>query len=488
MPSPFALSLIQKRQAALLYHFTSLDYLQGLSTRIEGLLQYADYLLERRKVVEPFMYSQQWGARNTGANWSSTAYPALEDFRQGILKDIALRASEVFRKTEVGYCERMLNEYSMMWMSPDQEKSFKERFQEVAGYAQPIDEALIRSTPHDDFTLWETWRQYKALFPRLPRFRVHTEIVGHSGQVPPRTGVYVPADDPHGALQFAWIGTTPEGYRKGELTNCETFNDLGLEALAAVGRNGLWGDDVGLAAFLAKVWSRIPDANSVLSWVLDEKGVIETEPRLAASAIAQRAFTTHPCDWYFVELLEGEFEEDDSPDVTMTGQGVPPPQRAGEVCTTTGWWRSLAKRDSRRHFLRGDLFPDIPSDTTFGYVQWQWDDNQQSAAAAPVEPPRVADSHQPAPRAGLWLQAGNPLVRCRVAQNEPLPPMDGLSVRWEWTAQAPPGTRIASGQPCPCPGIWHCEDIPVGPRHFTHGTPLPQVQGRNVTWFLVRTP
>ena len=482
MAQPFELSLTQKRQATLIYHFTSLDYLQGLLLRIDGLLQYADYLLERRKVVEPFMYSAQWGARHTGANWSSTAYPAIADFRQDTLESITLRAQQVYDKTGAGFCSRMLSEYSMMWVSPDQEKSFKERFEEVVKYAGEIDGIMERSSPLDDFSFWAIWQRHKALFPRFPKFRVHTDIVGRSGEVPPRTGAYVPIDDPYGALQFAWTGAAPNGYRGGYLADCDTFNDVGLDALAAVGRDGLWGDDTGLIDFLARSVKRIPDA----SWAMDDNGVIKTRPRLAASVVALASSTHRACEWYFVELLEDEFEDDDATEREMGGQSVPLPQRAGQVCTATGWWSSPAKHDSRRHFLRGDLFPDIPSDTTVGYVQWQWDDNQQDSTLPP-ELPREASSLQSAPRAGLWLQANRPEVRCRVAEGEPLPLVDGLSVHWQWAEQPPPGMRATSGQPCPYPGIWYCEDLPTGPHAFLHGVPLPQVQGRDVTWFLVRT-
>lgn len=481
MTHPFELSLVQKRQATLIYHFASLEYLQGLLPRIESLIQYADYLLDRRKVVEPFMYSQQWGARNTGANWSSTAYPAIADFRQGILESIALRPQQAYRGTGVGFCSRMLSEYSMMWMSPEQEKSFKERFEEVARYAGEIDGVLGRQTPKGDFSFWVTWERQKALFPRLPKFRIHTDIVGRSGLVPPRTGAYVPIDDPHGALQFGWTGATPEGYRTGVLNECQTLNDIGLDALAAVGRNGLWGDDAGLIAFLAKAWSRIPDA---IKWVLEKDGTISTKPRIAASAIARHASARRACDWYFVELLEGEYEDGDAPHSSATEQGIPAPQKAGEVCTATGWWRSPAKHDSRRQFLRGDLFPDIPSESTVGYVQWQWDETQQAAPTAPPGPAREANSLQPAPREGLWLQADHPNVRCRVVEGELMPLVEGISVAWQWAEQPPPCMRATSGQPCPYPGLWHCEDVPIGPRAFTFGTPLPQVQGRDVTWFL----
>ena len=51
------------------------------------------------------------------------------------------------------------------------------------------------------------------------------------------TGVYLPVDDPHGTPQFCWTGSPA-----GELLECSTFNDLRLEAVAAVGRADLWGE------------------------------------------------------------------------------------------------------------------------------------------------------------------------------------------------------------------------------------------------------
>ncbi|WP_211342541.1 hypothetical protein, partial [Azoarcus indigens] len=58
--------------------------------------------------------------------------------------------------------------------------------------------------------------------------------------------------------------------------------------------------------------------------------------------------------------------------------------------------------------------------------------------------------------------------------------------RWQWIEQPGTGLRATSGQPCPYPGVWSCEDWPTGEQTFMHGVPLPQVEGRNVTWKLVR--
>lgn len=73
-------------------------------------------------------------------------------------------------------------------------------------------------------------------------------------------------------------------------------------------------------------------------------------------------------------------------------------------------------------------------------------------------------------------------------EGQPLPALDGQTITWTWSEQPPPGMRAVTGQPCPYPGLWHCEDTPAGPHSFQHGMPLPPVQGREVTWFLVKAP
>ncbi|MEN4919129.1 type VI immunity family protein [Achromobacter spanius] len=47
--------------------------------------------------------------------------------------------------------------------------------------------------------------------------------------------------------------------------------------------------------------------------------------------------------------------------------------------------------------------------------------------------------------------------------------------------------RMPSGTPCPWPGIWICEEEPSqGRQRFMHNDPLPEVNGRAVTWRLVQ--
>jgi len=159
----------------------------------------------------------------------------------------------------------------------------------------------------------------------------------------------------------------------------------------------------------------------------------------------------------------------------------------GEPCPRAGWWRTAARQNSREHFEQGDSMPSFHTDTTHGSTLWQWDTDQREPAAMPQEPARTATSGEPAPRAGQWQVVGNPSVLfCACDLGEPLPAYQGRSISWQWIEQPTPGLRAKSGQPCPYPGVWSCEDWPSGEQTFMHGVPLPEVEGRTVTWRLLK--
>ncbi|WJV25555.1 tetratricopeptide repeat protein [Pseudomonas chlororaphis] len=103
----------------------------------------------------------------------------------------------------------------------------------------------------------------------------------------------------------------------------------------------------------------------------------------------------------------------------------------------------------------------------------------------PPSPARTSTSGQPSPRVGLWHQVGNPSVMFRAAAGDSLPLLDGAPVQWEWEASPFEGSRLVSGQPCPWPGTWACEDLPIGGREFAHDETFPEVDGRPVIWRLV---
>ncbi|WP_438857842.1 type VI immunity family protein [Achromobacter spanius] len=159
----------------------------------------------------------------------------------------------------------------------------------------------------------------------------------------------------------------------------------------------------------------------------------------------------------------------------------------GETIPSEGYWYTLAKTHSRRYFKAGELAPPISQDTSRGRVIWQRDVDQR---APEPEPARRAESGQLAPRAGQWRADEKGEILCVMSKHEPLPAYRGEPVTWHWmhdAAVAPASAvRVRSGAPCPYPGTWTCEEFPTGPQTFMHQVILPQVNGQDVTWVLVR--
>jgi hypothetical protein len=367
----FKLDLQQKRQATLLYHWMSLDYLKGLKTLIDALIKGADVNLElaKRQGRDALITNERWGVRDTSANWSTFVFPALEDFRKATVSDIAARASEEYGKTGSYQCARMISEHSSMWMTPEEEEAFKQQAETVYHYAQFIDFASgaggVRNQLTDmSMTLY--WKEFSALFPRLPKYRVRTDIEAITDKMPPQTGVYVSQDDEFATLQFAWTGNSD-----GVLGDARTLNDLGRRAAAAVGRDALWVDGAKMATYATAAFKRgefaLPDrftANDA------------SDPEEAPSLIQKLSKTARPCKWYFVEPVAGRFDDDTDAANTMQSSAASTGLRVEgrQPCPREGFWFTPARIDSRRHFRHGELMPEVGGD--YGVTIWQWDDTQ----------------------------------------------------------------------------------------------------------------
>ncbi|HEY0064189.1 MAG TPA: hypothetical protein VGC21_18885 [Telluria sp.] len=366
MNMPFQLTLWQKKQAALLYYFASPDYLKGLQQRTNDLIAFVDPTLDLAKVQQrdTLLIDKQWGSRNTSQNWANNAWPYLADFQMEVARAIANRSFEIYSVTGVDNCARGMSEYSMQWTTPTEQDRFDAMFEELSLYAMEIDETMDKTEPAskwNDFRLTITWLEFRKRLPRLPKFRVRTDIEGETPRVPPKTGVYVPQDDPYGSLQFAWSGGTG-----GVLRECPTFNDVGLDALRAVGHRDLWIDE--------KKMYRFATSDKYIS--LFRKEVIwdsVPKPILAPSAVGRTAFTSRPCKWYYVEMIDGEFEDiDDSltpglPDKRLRVEG-------GNPCPEAGYYFTPANQNSRRYFNRDEIMPDLGGNSW--QTIWQWDEQQ----------------------------------------------------------------------------------------------------------------
>jgi hypothetical protein len=368
----FTLTTWQKKQAAMLYRFASLDYLKGLQAMVNNLINgVVDPTLDLAKAQQrdKLLVDARWGTRNTSENWANNAWPFLKDLQLSIAKDIAKRAFEGYDRTGVNECFRGLQEYSLAWSTPDEEDAFDAAQAAISKYANAIDSTLDHTwdeSKWDDATLWLAWEECKADLPTIPKFKVRTDVLGETAKRPIRTGVYVPVGDPYGSLQFAWTGEF------GDLLPSNTFNDLGLEALAMVGRDGLWLES---QAFVA-----LANSSKYLQAYKQnyDNHKDRDDPVFARSFVWRNAFTPRPCKWYFVEIVNGEFEDVAQLEAADANAAVSNIQHVrvegGSACPQAGWYFTPAQASSRRFFAMGAVMPDFKS--SYGATIWQWDPNQ----------------------------------------------------------------------------------------------------------------
>lgn len=358
----------QKKQVALLYHFSSLGYLEGLRDRLRALRVFAEGLLDENEAKgrDEFLKSKRWGSRNTGENWANNAWPFLGDFQRSIANNIADRRSDKYHRTGAYQCSRGISESSVQWMAPEEQVQFDRMFEELSEYALYIDETMDRTgvaTRWDDFGLTMAWQRHTDQFPVLPKLRALTDIAAASGQLPPKTGVYVSMDDPDATPQFAWTGS-PEG----RLLDATSFNETGKAALAAVGRTKLWVDGDAMLRFVLQNLSN-PDLTG--DPFFDESKT----PDLAPSLVAQNAFAEHASRWCYVELIQDEVEQIETQVDVVKQETLR--FGAGEYCQREGFYFSPADVHSRRHFQSGEQFPDLRS--AYGETIWQRDGTQDES-------------------------------------------------------------------------------------------------------------
>ncbi|WP_273162186.1 hypothetical protein [Massilia timonae] len=368
MSHDLPLTAWQKKQAALLYYFSSLKYLEGLRDRVNQIKSFAEGKINQSRLEgrDRFLHSNQWGDRDTTENWSNNAWHFLADFQQSIAEDISDHSSNSFHVTGTHQCARGLSEYSMQWATIEEEKQFDAMFAELSNYARNIDTTMQKSYQvswWSDFGLTMAWAEHASELQMIPKFQARPEIISDTDQIPPRTGVYIAIDDPNASLQFAWNGS-----RGGKIIPSSTFNDLGLAALAAVGRSKLWVDQAAMRDF---VWANLsnPDLAS------DEFANSTLDLALAPSVVARYAFMARPTRWCFVEIVEGEFERvEEIESSTLNSKMTTQRFFAGEKCQNAGYYFTPAYLDSRRWFAHGETFPDTQS--SYGKSIWQWDTRQ----------------------------------------------------------------------------------------------------------------
>ena len=356
------------KQAAMLLHFTSLEYIKGLHKLINDLINgFVDPLLELAESQgrDAVLINPVWGTRDTSANWGNNAWPILKDLQAALAKDVALRSAGRFERTAVNECLRGIDQFSLDWTSPDEERILTMALQLLSVQAGKLDDTLSAANDNrwSDYGFAYCYPSFAAQQNRIPKFRIRTDIVCETGSLAAKTGVYISKDDPHAAVQFICGGAngTP-------LRNAKTFSDIGLSALNYVGRDELWFNFNKMFDF-----ATLKQYDPVFhNWVFVD-GL--PRPDLAPSAVARHAFIEQPQKWHLLEPIDGEFHDLVSSPLPRLDDKTRHRIVGGEKCAIGGFYFTPSMMNSRRLFSPGEVTPAF--DAKYGKTIWQWDANQE---------------------------------------------------------------------------------------------------------------
>jgi hypothetical protein len=356
----FPLTNHRKRQAAILYHYASLDYLKGLIPLIDETILAFHRVAQTAQAQgrDALFTSKRWGVRGTSANADTYGTPFLSGLRETTLRQISDVAFEKYGQTDVRYAWGGLREVDTGWMSDAEYDRYEKAWNTTFAYACNIDYTMGRQADWKDSLLVHEWSTCHSRFEPMPKFRVRTDVQAETGKKPPRTGVYVSQDDPNGALQFAWTGGD-----YGALGECNTFNDIGLDLLREVGRTELWLNHLKLQHYAQN--SRFTPFFK--KEAADEYEMLADEPEIAWGMLSKLAFTTRPCKWYFVELVNGEFDETVDTDSSLPNGAQHLRCEAGQPCPADGDWFTPGA-PGQRQFKQGEIMPEVKSD--YGQTIW----------------------------------------------------------------------------------------------------------------------
>jgi hypothetical protein len=295
------LNLYQKRQATLLTYFSSMAYLDRIIERVRALTAFTDTTLDyaQRVARDKMMRQLGWSEEHLSSNWSAHAHPMLQGCLRGLQSQKTLRMKEAYDISGVSSALIGMDYFSMNWTLPEEEKRFRELENEASALGDYLDSTILH-TWHDYYMTW-VWEEVRTQFPRLPKYRIRTDIVAESGKRPIRTGVYVPQDDEFGTLQFAWTGDSG-----GALAQSDTLSDLAREYANEVGRARLWTLPEGETPIPGRA---ICTTAYFDNWCRKRKGMMIPE---SISSRNPRAFVYRPCKWFYVERIDGEFEVDEA--------------------------------------------------------------------------------------------------------------------------------------------------------------------------------
>lgn len=245
------LTRFQKQSVALIYYVTSRSYLEMLLTKLDDLIQYTGGVIDLadQQYRDRVLLQEGWGMGDTSANWSTYAYPSLLDFRLGLIRIIEETKQEKYGWTPAYNTARMLGEFRPNWMSEEEEFDFKMRFDKLYRLCSYYDCCVKPPRSWSLYGLFEVIKELGIFEYKVPKFKLRTDIRVNSGEIIPKTGVYIPVGDQYGVPQFAWTYRDENSFTRGQLEECETLNALGKDLFSKFNEYTAWTPSEELRAF-----------------------------------------------------------------------------------------------------------------------------------------------------------------------------------------------------------------------------------------------
>lgn len=365
----------------MLYRYASLDYMMDLDRMLLQVIN-GPSIPELEKALaasyEKVMHGR-YPVHGDPQRWQRDVRGLLTEMRELLRLDIADRSGGRYRSgrldhffTQVGRADaydsyRMADEYHVC-----------AHF--VGKYISQVDDILVehrRRHAVSDHWFAYHYADFLSDRARIPKFRVRTDIVARTDEVPSRAGVYISQDDPHAAPQFAWPDSD-----HGRLTDSCTFSEIGLAALSAIGRDGLWFDQ-------NKMYEFFVSARMTHPFSKHEPG----EATVASSIVSSVAHAERPCSWYFVEIEQDDFEDSAQEWhrnlISQPGQGR---LSAGDCCQFEGKYFAMTRPSSEQYFQIGDIAPDL--ELRHNQTYWVRRDEPHTPVNAPgqASPPTIAET------------------------------------------------------------------------------------------------
>lgn len=220
----------QKKQAAMLHYYSSVEYLKPLYQMVTSLIDnVADPAIELAAIQgrDAGLISKQWGNRDTAQNWSNNAWPFLKDLQASLAGDIAARLNGEYCMTSVMDKLRGIAEYSTAWATSQEKARFNQEMELISDYSIPHDKTCREyHNAWTDSSFTSYYLEFSSTQIQIPKFRIRNDVTACTGEIPPLTGVYIAHGDPNATLQFVWVTG-----RGAELRPANTFNKIGLAAL-----------------------------------------------------------------------------------------------------------------------------------------------------------------------------------------------------------------------------------------------------------------